>query len=164
MNDILKYKNELIIIAAIILFFFIIFNINAQFVTKINELESKRAGLEDKKSISDKWKKLNEEHNQLKSVFFEGDAFSFKKFVEAESYKSDLNVASLQQPTQNDKGLYEESTIDFKGEASYGSILNFIKSVETNEKVIRVERLMLTRSKETKRNLDITLKSFILKK
>ncbi|MDP2922617.1 MAG: hypothetical protein Q8O30_02705 [Candidatus Omnitrophota bacterium] len=164
MKDILRYKNVIAAVVVIIIFIFVIKSTIEKHYAVMKILEAQKLELENGKKLINNWQETNRQIRELADKFFAKDTSQFKTFVEQQAQSSGITVNSLV-PSKQKKDFYLEVTISIKGTpGAYEDIVKFIKSLE--DKNITTEMLRVSNDlygNQRKRNIEITLKSFLMK-
>jgi hypothetical protein len=159
MKYLLRYKNEIVAIAIILLFIFVIKGIVSNYFLRLNKLKNEKEELKDKKLLIARWEKAAKDYKTLGKDFFHKEPLLFKIFVEEKAKDYKLNINYIE-PFQEDKGSYLVGTIKIGASCSYETLFNFIKTME--RKNIEVDNLIIEGS-EPKKDIEMILKTFILK-
>ena len=159
MNNILRYKNIIVAVIIVIVFFILIRNRWSKYSQEVKSLKAKEVQLQKGKETIDKWNKLSREYVQKRRAFLEKETSAFKKYIEENAQRSGVDISSLK-VSNADKGFYWESRMNFNAVCSYPDLVKFTRAFE--EKNIGVESIAITRSGG---GISITaaLKGFVLK-
>lgn len=159
MNEILRYKNVLVGIAIVLVFWMAFRNILSKYSLAQKALETKREEFEEGKKVIKKWERLVREHEGLKKGFLQKNILSFKKFIEEQAQLSGMDISSLS-VSHKDEGRYWQVAMQIRAVSSYNQFVNFLRAVE--KKRIGVAQIkILDRYGEI--SMDMRLRGAVLK-
>lgn len=162
MKDILRYKNVLLSILIVVVFFFILKGLWERHSLVIEDLKKKTSDLEKGRLLIEKWNMVSGEYDRLKEGFAMKGEGSFKKFLEEKTKDYGINVTYLS-PSRKQEDFYSEVSFNLRANSDlYETIVSFIKSLE--EKRVIMETLRIRSADDKKRSIDLTVKSFIIEK
>lgn len=159
MNEILRYKNVLVAIAIVLVFWMSFRNILSKHSLAQQALETKREEFEEGKKVIKKWERLVSEHEKLKKGFLQKNILSFKKFVEEQAQLSGIDISSLS-VSHKDKGQYWQVTMHIRAISFYKQFVNFLRAVE-KKRIEVVQIKILDRYGEI--SMDMRLRGVVLK-
>jgi len=160
-KSISRYKNILISLAIIVIFFFVIKTLWEKQTVMIKALQAKMQELEKGRLLIERWNEISTEYERISRGFFEDEAV-FKKFVEDKTKSAGIDVKYLS-PSRKEKDFYTEVVINLRATAqNYKNVLDFISELE--DKKITVESLRLKNDANNKKPMDMSIKAVILEK
>lgn len=159
MNDILRFKNILISVLIVFIFWMVINNI-----LKKNSQDKLLLGIQEKtlaegeKTIK-KWQTLSIEYSKMQGKFLQKDILFFKKFVEESAKNFEIDIKSLN-VSHSDKGEYWEAALQLRSASSYKNFVGFLKAIE--KKRVQVESIRIAEGYGDVRT-DLRLKGIVYK-
>jgi hypothetical protein len=159
MKQILKYKNEVILVLIILFFIGVAKNIVGRHSQKMKELTVIKKKIEEKKGLLKEWQEVNKKYASAQETFFRKDTLLFKRFIEERAQEAELDLEYLS-PSYQGRGFYTEATIDLRSSASYRNIVSFLEQLE--QRNVSIKKLGI-RDSGKKRRVNIKVGTAILK-
>ncbi|MCQ9204689.1 MAG: hypothetical protein NG737_00010 [Omnitrophica bacterium] len=159
MKEILRYKNVLVGIAIVLVFWMAFRNILSKHSLAKNALETKREEFEEGKKVIKKWVRLVKDYKELERGFLQKNVLSFKKFVEEQAQLSGIDISSLS-VSHKDKGRYWQVAMHIKAVSSYKQFVNFLRAVE--KKKVEVVQIKIF-DRHDGISMDMKLRGAVLK-
>jgi len=161
MEEILRYKNAIVILAIIALFVVVDYNLITNYAERAGQLEQKEVELENGKQTLREWKSVSAELEKVSYKFLKEDVQLFKKFIEGNAKQHNVGVISVS-TSNEEKEFYWEVAMDLSIKCSYANFVEFIKSSETGS--IEVKKVSIVAKRDDRDAvISLTLKGYILK-
>jgi Tfp pilus assembly protein PilO len=166
MKELLRFKNEFIILALLIVMFLVGKNLMSSYSVQMQAIESKQREVKAHSDILGRWKKADAEYHSKNEKFIFSNTSEFKKFVDEQAQSQGVNISYIG-PARQDKLYYEEATMSLKVMAKYKNLAGFIKLLEA--KGIVVEKLIVKNTESRQgtrkgRSIELVIKVFVPKK
>ncbi|MBP7088078.1 MAG: hypothetical protein KBB01_02125 [Candidatus Omnitrophica bacterium] len=161
MNLILRYKNIVISLILIFIFYLIVKEIISHFDAIKLEIKGHSEELEKGGEAINRWKIFQKQYQELKMIFLDEDALVFKRFIEKNAQEAGVRIISFK-TSRSEKELYWVLSTHLQIAGNYDNFLTFINAVE--HKSIEIEKITINKGQEEKSILvSLDLKGFSLK-
>lgn len=161
MNFILRYKNIVITLILIFIFYLIVKEIISHFDTIRTGIKEYSQDLEKGEEAINRWKVFQKQQQELKIIFLDEDPLVFKRFIEKNAQEAGMRISSFK-TSRSEKELYWVLSTHLQMIGNYENFLTFINAVE--HKSIEIEKIIIAKSQEEKNIIvELDLKGFSLK-
>ena len=143
MKELLRFKNEFVVVAAIAIMFFIGKGLVASYSAQMQEIDAKQQDFRNHSDVLTRWQKAAADYQKGSEKFTFASAADFKRFVDEKSQAQGVNISYVG-PSRQDKVYYEEATMILKVMTPYKNLANFIRLLEAKD--VMVDRITIRNS------------------
>ena len=141
MQGLLKFKNELIVIAVFLAAFIAAKGRWAEFKARGAAADVLSQDVDRGAALLSQWTSVETKYKEANAKLPFSEASEFKGFVDAAARQAGIKI-SYQGPSRDSGEFYETAVMNLKLTASYKDLVNFINTIEAGGKVM-VDKLSI---------------------
>ena len=158
MEDIIKYKNELIAGVIALVFLFIIKGSFSGYSSQMGVIDQSSQQIQQRGVLLARWNKMDKDYAKLENEVFFDSPFAFKRLIEEIARENDVSIEELK-PSSVEKNGFTQAQVNLGVKAGYKDFLSFVAGLE--DKNIEVKKILISNSFEKDKKVVVVLKGFV---